>query len=93
VCDPARSFGCCIDLRKDQTGVIEKDSTRPGQFDAARFPRQQSGANLTLEVPDLPAQRGWDVCSFVFAATVRLSASATATKYRRCRSSTSPLMP
>src|SRR5438128_12081250 len=59
-----------------------------------RAPRVSSWAPISSSRSRIcRLKEGCDVCSLIFAATVRLSASATATKYRRWRSSTSPLMP
>jgi hypothetical protein len=43
--------------RECEAGVIENGSTCGGQLDASHAPGHQRGADLVLEIPDLPAQR------------------------------------
>ena len=55
--DPACSFGCRFNLRKDQPCVIEKCSACRCQFDPANAACQELGTYLIFEIPDLPTQR------------------------------------
>src|SRR6202035_3713194 len=55
--DPARSFGCRLNLRQCHAGVLEKGSTRRCQIDAASGTRQELGTYLVFKIPNLPAQR------------------------------------
>ena len=53
----ARSLDGGIDLHQRESGVIEEDLSRIGQFHAADASAQEVDAHLAFEVADLPAQR------------------------------------
>jgi hypothetical protein len=46
-----------LDLEKCQPGVIQKNASRSGQYNAARLPLQQLCADFSFEIANLPAQR------------------------------------
>src|SRR6185295_9475687 len=55
---PACRFDRGLDLHQSQAGVVEKGLARSGQLDAMNAARQQLGADLVLQIANLPAQRG-----------------------------------
>jgi hypothetical protein len=60
--------------------MIQKSLAGRRQLNTMSAAIDQLNADFLFEIPDLPAERGWEVWSFCSAATVRLPASATATK-------------
>jgi hypothetical protein len=53
---PPRRFAGHLDLRQRQACVVEKGPARRSQFDSTGTAYQELGADLELQVADLPAQ-------------------------------------
>jgi hypothetical protein len=69
-----------FDLREREPSVIEKGAPRGGQFNAVHAAVHQRNADLVSRSRIWRLSDGCAVCSLFSAATVRLPASATATK-------------
>jgi hypothetical protein len=76
-----RCFLCCLCLKQRHSRVFEKRFAGRRQFNAVCATVHQLNANLLFEISDLPTD-GWlrSVELLLRAATVKLPASATATK-------------
>ena len=89
---PSRHHRGVIRARDDVSGFLEKESPCFGHLDAAIGPPQKTRLHLVLEPPNLMAQ-GRLCDSSLAAARPKCSDSATATKYRKCRSSMTEVLP
>jgi hypothetical protein len=71
-----------VGLRERPPGTVEQPAARLGQPDLAARADEEVGAELLLELPAATLSGGWAMCRRM-AARLKLSSSATTTKYRR----------
>jgi hypothetical protein len=83
---PSRDHGGAIGARDDVSRFLEKEPTGVRQLDASFRSVQQSHSEVVFKLPNLMTQgrlRDSQSCG----GLAEMQGSATATKYRRCRSS------